>query len=511
VRFAPSPAAYLDMRVRREWWQGPGRYFLLSAAVVVLLMQHSWTDAWQGDFWIYVATVGELEADPWHPNHPLFGGDGPFAFVSPYTWALGMLARATRLPAFEILVLQGLVNLVLFLPALYAFVSIWLHRPAAAFYALLFVLFLWGPDPWLFSSFFHFRSLAFVLPYPSTLAAALALSSLAAFRWAIERGRRSWVAFVVPVGTFLWIVHPVNGIFLGLGLIACSLESRRPMGHWLTLAAALVAGPALALLWPLFPVGDLWFQETDLVHRGNDAMYDHPLARVAPALAGVPLLFLRLRRNPRDPVATLALALGLLVIIGGLSGASSYGRLLSHAVLMLQVVLADAVATLEARVGERPGGKVACPAFAAAAVALLVGWGWSGAVKPTLEESWRGDPLWLGFLGQHVGRQAVVLTDVDNCWHVPAFGAKVVAFPMPLPFAPDHAARLRAVERFFERDVPTEERREIIRRYRASYLLVPVKPLNERQARVEELRGLGPLVFASPDYELRRVDLLRKR
>ena len=123
-----------------------------------------------------------------------------------------------------------------------------------------------------------------------------------------------------------------------------------------------------------------------------------------------------------------------------------------------------------------------------------------------LQESWRGDPLWLGFLGQYVSRQDVVLTDPETCWYVPGFSGKVVAYPMPLPFAPDHTARLRAVERFFERGVSTDERREILRRYRVAYLLVPVRPANERQARVEELRGLGRLVFASPDYELQRVD-----
>src|SRR5262247_2707602 len=92
--------------VRREWWTGPGRYLLLSGAIVVLLLQHTWTDAWQGDFWIYVATVGELAANPWHPSHPLFGGDGAFAFVSPYTLALGIAARVTGLPAYEVMLLQ---------------------------------------------------------------------------------------------------------------------------------------------------------------------------------------------------------------------------------------------------------------------------------------------------------------------------------------------------------------------------------------------------------------------
>ncbi len=493
------------MAVRREWWTGPGRYLVLGGAIVALVLQHLWTDAWQGDFWIYVATVGELAVSPWHPSHPLFGGEGAFAFVSPYTLALGLVARVTDLPAYEVLLLQGLVNLVLFLAALYAFVSTWLRRPPAAIYALLFVLFLWGPDPWLFSSFFHLRSLVFVLPYPSTFAAVVALFTLAAFRWALDHDRRFWPVFVVPAGALLWIVHPVNGLFLALGTIACSLDARRPLRHWLTLGAALAAGPALALLWPYFPVADLWFRQTALVHRGNEAMYDHPLPRIAPALLGVPFLVVRLRRNPRDAVALLAVGLGLLVVFGGLSGASSYGRLLSHAVLMLQVVLADVALSLEEHVARRPGARSARPAFAAGLVLLLVGVAWSGAVTPTVIESWRGDLYWLGFLANDVGRDDVVMTDPDTCWYVPAFGGRVVAFPMELPFAPDHADRLRAVERFFERGVSADERREILQRYRVSYVLAPVKPENASETTASELRGLGPLVYAGPDYELQRV------
>jgi hypothetical protein len=254
-------------------------------------------------------------------------------------------------------------------------------------------------------------------------------------------------------------------------------------------------------------VSDLWFRQTDLVHQGNAAMYDHPLPRIAPALLGVPFLFLRLRKDPRDALALLALALGGLVVFGGLSGESSYGRLLSHAVLMLQVVLADMALTLEEGVAARPGATTARPAFAAGLVALLVGAGW-GAVMPTLIESWRGDLYWLGFLGHEVSREDVVLTDPETSWYVPAFGGKVVAFPMALPFAPDHAARLRATERFFERGVSVEERRSILTRYRVSYLLAPVKPENETEATAAELRGMGRLVFASADYELQRVDAL---
>jgi hypothetical protein len=487
------------------WWRGPGRYLLLCAALFALLLHHSWTDAWRGDFWIYAATVEELKANPSHPANPLFGNDDAFAFLSPYTWGLGMAARALHLRPFDILVLQGLVNLVLFLTAFYAFVVTWLGRRSAPFYALLFLLFLWGPGPWVFSSFFHLRSLAFVLPYPSTFAAALVLASLAAFRWLVRSDNRAWAAVIVPVSTVVWIVHPVNGLFLWLGLLACSLETRRPLGHWVTLVVVFAAGLGLAFLWPLFPLWGLWFEQTGVVHHGNEAMYDNPLPRIAPALIGVPFLVLRLRRNPRDPLALLAVVLGGLVVYGGLFGKWSYGRLISHAVLLLQVVLAGATAGLEERLARIRSRVPLRPFLAPALAAALVAAAWNGAVRPTLEEGRRGDPFWLSFLEREVDRQDVVLTDLDTCWYVPGFQGKVVAYPMELPFVPDHAERIRAVTRFFERGTPRDERLDIIRRYDVSYLLVPRSPVHEEQARAEELRPLGRLVFANSAYELLRV------
>jgi alpha-1,6-mannosyltransferase len=494
--------------MRKEWWLGPGRYLLVSAALMVLFLQRLWTDAWQGDFWIYVAAVDEVRAHPFHPDHPLFGGARSFAFLSPYTWVLGILARITGLPAFEALILQGLVNLALLLTAIYAFAATWLRRPAAAFYAILLILFFWGADPWLFSSFFHFRSLALVLPYPSTLAAALALLTLAGYRWATDHGRPGLVALAVPIAAVLWIVHPVNALFLSLGLAASAIESRRPLPQWLFLAAALIAAFGLALLWPLYPVGQL-FQQTGQVHRGNEAMYDNPLPRIAPALLGLPIVLLRLRRHRRDAISLLVLALAGLVVAGGLSGASTYGRLISHAVLLLQMTLADAMTRFEARLATFRLGLAFRPAFAAVAAALLIGFGWTNAVAPTLRESWRGDPAWLGFLGAQVGREDVVLTDLDDCWYVPAFGAKVVAYPMPLPFAPDQDERVEAVTRFFSADASPRERQSILERYRVSYLLLPLRAEAANAAPARDMRSLGRVVYTSPDYELRRLDAFR--
>jgi hypothetical protein len=495
-----------------EAWYGLGRYVLVGAAVFALLARHGWTDAWVGDYWLYAATVNEVAERPFDPRNPVFGNEYPFALLTPYMWVLGLAARATGSLPLQILIAQGLVNLVLLLAGLYAFVATWLPRRPAAFYALAFLLFLWGPDPWRFSGFFHLRSLSLVSPYPSTFAAALALLGLAAFRRLAGSGRLFLIPLGAPVVAVLLITHPVNGLFLMLGLLACSLDIPRPRRAWAVLVPTLALGFALAFAWPFVPLYELWFDQTAQVHAGNAAMYEHPLPRVAPALLGVPWLLVRLRRNRRDPLAWLAMALAALVVYGGLSGQWTWGRFLSHAVLMLHVSLADACAALEERLGRSRTGWRPRFLLAPALAAALVAWSWSPAVKPILEESGRGDPRWLAFLESRVGHYDVVLADEDACWHIASFSGKAVAFPMDIPFVPDYEQRMRDVHRFFEVGVPAAERAAIVESYGADYILVSRGHLGQKWDAVSrELRRMGRVVYASPTHQLIRVAATRAR
>ena len=467
----------------------------------MLLGARSWSDFWIGDFWIYAATVGELAVRPLDPVNPLLGGGYAFAFHSPYMVALGLVARVTAASPVDVLVAQGMVNLALLAAALYAFVATWVRRPPAAFYALLFVLLLWGSDPWNFSGFFHLRSLAYVLPYPSTFAAAVALATLAAFA-RLAHAPKAWVPLVVAAGALLFAVHPVTAMFLWVGLFAWSLGAPRTRAHWLLFGAAAAVSFGLALAWPLVPMRELWFGELARVHEGNDSMYDGPLARIAPALLGLPVLVLRLRRDRRDPLAIATVLLGLLVVYGGVSGAWTYGRLIAPAVLLLQVALADALAGAEQRLVARPLLRRLVPA---AVAALLVAGSWTVVKDVAREGRTPGDRLWLRFLGERVGRDDVVMTDRDTCWYVPAFAGRVVAYPMNLPFVPDHLERLAAVGRFFEPGVSESERRALLARYRVRFVLLPKHHFPDRPELRAELQPLGATVFSDVEYDLLRV------
>jgi hypothetical protein len=479
------------------------RYALLWIALAILLGIRSHGDAWIGDFWIYVATIGESAARPVHPGNPLFAAGYPFAFFTPYTVGLGLVSRITGLAPLDVLTWQGLVNLALLGAALYGFVATWVKRPMASFYALLFLLFLWGHDPWLFSGVFHLRSLAYVLPYPSTCAAALALGTLALFP-RIVGSMRAWLPIVFPVAVGIWIVHPVTGLFLWIGLGAYSLAAPSSRWHWIALALAAAASFGLAMAWPLVPMRDLWFGQLARIHEGNDSMYSETLTRIAPALLGVPWMVVRLARDRRDPLALFTLALVVPVVYGGVSGAWSYGRLIPYAVLMLQVALGDAVAAGEERLSGRARGAWLRHLVGPALAVVLIAFSWP-AVASVLAQCTPGVRRWLAFLETRVGREDVVLTDLDSCWYVPAFRGKVVAYPMQLPFVPDHDARKAAVLRFFAPGVSKSERTQVLERYGVRYVLLAKEHFEDASALQAELQELGTSAYSSDDYELLRV------
>jgi hypothetical protein len=88
---------------------------------------------------------------------------------------------------------------------------------------------------------------------------------------------------------------------------------------------------------------------------------------------------------------------------------------------------------------------------------------------------------------------------------VPSFSGRVVAYPMRLPFVPDHDARVGAVTRFFERGVPQAERLDLTQRFRVTYVLLAKPHFADWPALLAELRPLGRVVYSSPEYELLRV------
>jgi alpha-1,6-mannosyltransferase len=400
--------------------------------------------------------------------------------------------------------LMGLANLALLLVAIRFFVAELFpeeDRDRISFYFLLFMLVLWGRNPWVWSSFFNLSALGYVLPYPSTFAMALSFVGLALFLRSQRDGGAGLLIALSAIVAVVLTTHPSTSITLYVMLAALEAGRSEPSPRgFAALAAALGAALVLALLWPYFPLfGILDRAQAVEFHANSRVLYERPLAQMWPALIGLYPLWLRWRADRRDPLALAATGLGLLYLYGWASGRWGYGRCISHLVLLLQLAAAQWAARLESE--RRRAYAIVL------SLTLYAAWGFRPAVREAFSGSsmsYDRSPL-LSRLPGLAGPKDVILSDSGTNWIITAFAGRVVSYDLPLYWVPDLAQRRADAARFFAAGTPCQERADIVRKYGAKFLL-----LNRSSApAARELDGLfrqwGDLVYEDGNFLLARV------
>jgi hypothetical protein len=447
---------------------------------LVLCATYLWRGALSSDFWEHAAVVRELAEHPTVPRHPLLMVDAPHAYASPYLLSLALIARLSGSSAIAVLALAGLVNLCLLVVALRRLVVRLLpNGEAAAPYALLLLIFLWGKGAWMWSGFLHVAMLGYDAAYPSTLAIAAMFLALSLLLDALVCNRRRAYLAISPLVSLCMLTHPPTALVLVAGLASLFLarsEAARST-HAGLLAGAVVGGVAVALAWPYYPVFDLFRNQPPEFHAWSRVFYQGVLARVWPVVLALPVLLWRLRRDRRDPLVLLALLLAGIYAAGAVTGAYGLGRTIASIAIVVQIALAAGLAAWEERLA--PSRRWLVPA---GTIAVLMGL--FAYTRPPLPRLVKYDPPeWreIRSILAPVQPGEVVLADSPTSYPVPALtGGRVVAWRHPIYWVPDHAERRAAQDRFFAAG-STGEREGILRRYGVRWVL-----LNRRWT------GLGP-------------------
>lgn len=478
------------------------RYMWLSGILLLLAVSYTLKVRWGSglDIWEHAAAARELGAHPLEPGHPLFALDRPHQFFSPYHLGVGLVSRVTGLSIVTVLSWAGIFNMALFLAGLWLFVTRLVKRRAVAFYAVLFVLFLWGVTVWYFSGFLHFKVLPLVLSYPSTFAKGLTLIGLWLHVKYLDRQDPKLLLPVVLIGAVTLLAHPVDAIFLFAGMAALTVvrPGERVWRDLVLSGGAVVLSFVLAFLWPYYPLFDLLFGAENEVYRraiaGADKdMYVDVLGRIWPALLVVPFVVRRLWMNWRDPLCLFLVGLILAYAFGWRTEEWSYGRLISNVMLVGAIILADELtraADAANSAGEHGRSALRWIQFTWVAL-LLVGAfnvrnGFIMLPDRVLEDvpySWVHSDVDLAklsqysFLSRFVGGGDVVLSDLYTSLEVPTFGGKSVAVARAEAFV-DTAQPGSDLNRFLEKSTSEADRRKIIDKYGARWILIR----NERLA-----------------------------
>ena len=471
---------------------------------------HAFHGHWIGDFWEHSAVVRELITHPVRPRHPLLLVDAPHAFANPYALVVAMIARIAGVSSVFGLSAASLFNLVMLFVALRVFVRRFAPEApqAVGFYLLLFMLLLWGREPWEFSGFLHVNAINHTLAYPSACAFWVALFLLALNARRIEERRPRLLLLLVPMGALVLLVHPPVFLFTATGLVAMALDARERGRELLVSIAALGISLVVALAWPYFPLWHLLTSGSAAFNVNNAAMYSQPLLRTFPAaLVGAPLLVVSARRTRRWSMLVWATMLFALYVFGFVTANYNYGRVIFFVVFLLQLEIARFVAKVEAGRLARSAARSWLLVTGAVVVCMLL------SAQSLLSAA--RDTLWgartdagYGFLRQDVPQYDVMMADLRTGWVAASFGGKLVSAQHPLAFVSEgeQQARRADVKSFFDAATSQAERKRILVKYRASYVFAPRgSPTDPTVASESSLGELGTVTHEDERFLLVRL------
>ncbi|NDZ87201.1 hypothetical protein G3I23_16805, partial [Streptomyces sp. SID10115] len=319
----------------------PTPYLVLGGLFWLVMSLAYWRVPMCCDFGQHAAVVERLKENLLHPAHPMadLPGEGS-AYYSPYAVAQGLFAKVTGLAGWQVVKLAGPLNLLVLLTGIGRFVRVLTPRPWAPVLALFAMVLLWGTRMAWWSGYLGLMSMTGNLGYPSTFAIGL---TFWAWAWAgtltrdARRGRWPYVGLGALCGLIL-LVHPISSVGAVIGVVAFAASGRAVGRRVLCWAATAVTAAVIGAVWPYYSVFSLVGDASvDWIHR---QLYTEMPQRFWLALLGLPALWLRFRRDRRDPlVLTFALDCAV-VAYGWVSGHYTYGRILGLTLVPLQFALA---------------------------------------------------------------------------------------------------------------------------------------------------------------------------
>jgi hypothetical protein len=464
---------------------------------------------WTGDFWEHCAVNRELATHPFSPKHPILLLDAPHSLYSPYALGIALISRITGWDSVTTLSMVGIANLCFFLFSLRLFISLLFSedRDAASFYALLFILCLWGMSQYSASGFFNLLSISYTLPYPSTFAVSLTFMTLAMWIRLVRDGHRLWIVPIAGMSAIVLLTHPLTCIFMTVGLLAITVAEQPRVGIDLWLMMLVFATSLLgAAVWPYFP----FFRMAlfDSLYHGelnawSSCFFQAVPWRLGPALIGVPVIIWRMRENWRDPLGLMFAMLVVVYAWAAIFQQWTYGRMLSYIVLTLQITLGALVARLESKLNYK---RLSVPIQQGVYCLIIVFFCLASSawyIPHILQRCVPGSSgiSGLASLSKFVPQYDVVISDFATELLIPTFSGKIVASSHPLAFVLDHDQRRKDVKDFFSTKSDHETRLAIVRKYGCRHIFVSKENSSFREI-LRTFLPLSSIAYEDKDFVL---------
>lgn len=499
-------------------WLSLNRYTILVLFLFLRFATFVSNGFWYGDFWEHSAVVKELMEHPFTPTHPLLLTAAPHAFMSPYSLLVACVAKTSGITPVEALSVFSLINFLLFAYGLKRFSKVICnYRPdITAFYLMLMTLYLWGDNPWVYSSFFHIDIIGFVLPYPSMFSIGLSLIGFSIFKELLE-------SFSYLKATILWLIifsvllsHPLTFIFLVSGLFfLCLSESKSLSKNIFRLCIFIISVLVAVYWWPYYSIYNLLLGSANIYHLSNSIMYNDVIKKIWPNIFVLPFIFISLNNKNVKILLIWTISLFILYIFGLLSGNYSYGRIISFCILLIHLSAALGMNSLEKNTNENFPSIVNVYRFLLVIFLLLFSFSWlpasitrfltishqvSNNQKIINETTYKN----ITFIKKHLKSDSLILADIDTSWIVPTFAGKVIAALHSQAFVDDMFEREYDLNVFFNVETKLQKRLDFLFKYKPTFLLLDLT--NPQSSAIEDnLSRYLELIDENIQYRLFKI------
>ena len=418
------------------------------------------SQAWQMDFWEHAAAIKSLSDNYFSPLNPIVGLEIPHVFFTPYHLFLAFLSNSLAISNIKILAIISYFNLSLLLLAFYKLYTFFedkrdrTHEGLLIF--LLLNLFLWS-KPWVWSSFINFKSLFYVLSYPSTF--ALSLSVLLFCFW------KSTHAFIIGILTaMVLLIHPLSCIFLITLLFSTYIATKNIniVKVFIVILIALLG----VYFWPYYNLLDLVF-DSDIdnyqVHLDSKVLYGVNIFRLLPLIILSPLIYVSIKK---EKIILIFSVISTIIYLGAyLFRIYAFGRIISYLAIVLFLLLAKSITLDLIKKNYLISFLVLCSIIPNLTDSV-------GMVKSNFSESENLKRVAdFDLIKATIPASSLVLSSESYINYLPALGIYVTYSVFPPYWIQGNSQRKEFSNRFLNRSNPAEKRK-IINNYCIDYILV---------------------------------------
>jgi hypothetical protein len=444
-------------------------FLLLFFALYPILLGY-----YGGDFFYHAAAISEFKINLFHPTHPFYGTADGSPHLSPYHFILGAIARILNCDVILLFKWIGLFNFILLASGIYIFCITYFKNHSIPFYALLFIIFLWGYNPWGYSNFFHILSLGLLLPYHSTVTIGLSFFCFAFVIRMMNKFRWYYLMVIPILVAFISLSQPVNATFVSLGVFSFIIFSdnyKLPIKILLLVIIAFLSFLYI-ISWPFYHFFDLFLQLENVQREMNTGHFYNIwsiLRGTFPLLVMLIISFVFIKKHLKIYPSLFFFVFLLIIIysIGSPFNINYIGRLISPIIILFQIILAAYLVHLKNFDLSRYKVLKWCILpififqFGQASYKLV---NFSRVI--TLPHDFLSSTL------SEINHNDVLMSDMETNYFIPAFNGKVVAQIFGEAFVKDNLERKENVELFYRLKTSNEIRMKILKKYKVKYILI---------------------------------------